>query len=202
MVRTQRLSAEERRVQILEAALDEFADKGFNGARTKKIARRAGISETLIYQHFATKEALYHAAHDHLYSLHPMHDDMRDPMASNDDAALLEAVALHMLHHSREDPRIIRLHLYDALSPDAGRSNAEYGKHNSEHALAAYFQRRMNEGAFAPGDPTFAARLYHYMVFMAIADGHLGLFGAPMNKDDGELARTLSRAFLEGHLAR
>jgi len=49
-----------RREQILEAAFEEFAAKGFNGATIKDIAEAAGVnSPALIYWYFPDKEALF-----------------------------------------------------------------------------------------------------------------------------------------------
>src|ERR1700756_1445589 len=47
------------RRQLMKAALTEFAAKGFAGARTDAIARRAGVDERMIYYCFKTKEGLY-----------------------------------------------------------------------------------------------------------------------------------------------
>lgn len=52
----------ERRDQILDAALEEFADQGFRGATIKRIAQRARLqSQGLIYWYFVSKEALFEA---------------------------------------------------------------------------------------------------------------------------------------------
>jgi AcrR family transcriptional regulator len=47
--------------QILEAALEEFAARGFAGARMAEVARRAGIAKGLIYHYFPSKTALFEA---------------------------------------------------------------------------------------------------------------------------------------------
>ncbi|MDP6778629.1 MAG: helix-turn-helix domain-containing protein, partial [Candidatus Latescibacteria bacterium] len=60
-----RLSQEERRTQIIEVAMDLFARKGFKGATTRAIAEAAGVSEAIIFRHFATKEDLYDAIIEH-----------------------------------------------------------------------------------------------------------------------------------------
>jgi AcrR family transcriptional regulator len=54
-----RLTAEERRQEILEAALDLFAERGYHGSSIDDIARGAGVSKALIYEHFASKEELH-----------------------------------------------------------------------------------------------------------------------------------------------
>jgi AcrR family transcriptional regulator len=48
-----------RRDAILDAALDEFAARGFEGARLDDVARRAGVAKGTIYLHFRDKEALF-----------------------------------------------------------------------------------------------------------------------------------------------
>ena len=54
-----RFSAEERRNQLLRIATGLFSDHGFENTTTKSIAAAAGVSEGIIFQHFATKEELY-----------------------------------------------------------------------------------------------------------------------------------------------
>src|SRR5262249_52699501 len=48
-----------RREAILAAALDEFSARGFAGARTDDVARRAGVAKGTIYLHFRDKETLF-----------------------------------------------------------------------------------------------------------------------------------------------
>ena len=54
-----RLTAEERRAGILDAALAVFAARGFHSSSIDDIAREAGISKALIYEHFESKQELY-----------------------------------------------------------------------------------------------------------------------------------------------
>lgn len=56
-----RISAPERRLSILTAARKLFAERGFDGTKTSQIAAAAGVSEALLYRHFASKEVLYRA---------------------------------------------------------------------------------------------------------------------------------------------
>jgi len=59
---TTRLSAAERRDDVLEAALVEFAERGLEGTSTEDIARRAGISQPYLFRLFGTKKELFKAA--------------------------------------------------------------------------------------------------------------------------------------------
>jgi TetR/AcrR family transcriptional regulator len=54
-------NAERSRERLLEAALEEFAAKGYAGARVEAIATRAGLNKQLISHHFGGKEGLYRA---------------------------------------------------------------------------------------------------------------------------------------------
>ena len=57
--RRRRLSADERRVAILDAAQDVFAVSGYHGSSIDEIAQAAGISKALIYEHFPSKKDLH-----------------------------------------------------------------------------------------------------------------------------------------------
>jgi AcrR family transcriptional regulator len=57
--RRRRLPAGERREAILQAALEVFAERGYQAASIDQIARAAGVSKALIYEHFASKQALW-----------------------------------------------------------------------------------------------------------------------------------------------
>src|SRR6266478_2018523 len=58
---TQRKSADERREAVLEAALEEFAARGLDGASTEAIAAKAGISQPYVFRLFGTKKELFKA---------------------------------------------------------------------------------------------------------------------------------------------
>jgi AcrR family transcriptional regulator len=55
----QRLSAAERREQILDAAVEEFAAQGYEATTTADVAARAGISQPYVFRFFKTKKELY-----------------------------------------------------------------------------------------------------------------------------------------------
>jgi AcrR family transcriptional regulator len=61
---TRHLSPQERRTQILQAARDCFAERGYAVTRVEEIAKAAGLSKGGLYVHFASKEAIFDALHD------------------------------------------------------------------------------------------------------------------------------------------
>jgi TetR/AcrR family transcriptional regulator len=54
-----RLPAEARRAAVLDTASRVFARCSYRGATTAEIAREAGVTEPILYRHFASKQALY-----------------------------------------------------------------------------------------------------------------------------------------------
>ena len=63
-----RLPAAERRRALVEAALRVFSEGSYAGATTAQIAREAGVSEPILYRHFASKRELYFACLDEAWS--------------------------------------------------------------------------------------------------------------------------------------
>jgi AcrR family transcriptional regulator len=59
-----RLSADQRREELLEAAIVEFARRGFHATTTADIASAAGVSQPYIYALFPDKRALFLACHE------------------------------------------------------------------------------------------------------------------------------------------
>jgi AcrR family transcriptional regulator len=58
-VAAERKSKEERREEILDAAVAVFAERGYHGASTEEVARRAGISQPYVFRLFGTKKDLF-----------------------------------------------------------------------------------------------------------------------------------------------
>jgi AcrR family transcriptional regulator len=54
-----RLPAEQRRTQLLEVAIEIFAERGFHATSMDDIAEAAGVTKPVLYQHFPSKRALY-----------------------------------------------------------------------------------------------------------------------------------------------
>ena len=66
--RAEQQRAIETREAILNAAIAEFADKGFDGASIRAIADRLGLQHPLITYHYRTKDILWRAAAEHAFA--------------------------------------------------------------------------------------------------------------------------------------
>jgi AcrR family transcriptional regulator len=82
-VRATRRTRGDLREQLIEAALAEFAAKGFDGASTRSIAERADAHQPQINYHFSSKELLWDAAVDHLFGM--LADALSDAPAIDPD---------------------------------------------------------------------------------------------------------------------
>src|SRR5688572_6457610 len=89
-----RMTSEERRAAIVQAASRIFADKGFRGTTTRELAAAVGVTEPVLYEHFKTKRDLYSAiigekAGEGLAVLSAMRDEYA---AKNDDFGFFTAL--------------------------------------------------------------------------------------------------------------
>jgi len=193
-----RMSAEQRKLLILESALNVFAQKGFSGARTKEIAKEAGVSETLLFRHFKNKENLYVEALQHIFAQHPVGEEMEPAMRAGDDRQVLYTIARHIMEHVGHDERIVRLTLFNSLE---GLHIAEHGR-TPIQILEGYFDKRMQQGALRAKDPHLAARFFLFAVFLYVTDKQTNFAGEPLAASDEEAAWTLADIFMEGLLPR
>lgn len=112
-----RLSCKERRTQITEVAMALFASKGFKGTTTRAIARAAGVSEAIIFRHFATKEDLYDAIINYTVEkrTEQWQTDESIYTETQDLPSMLLTFAQTFVQRNREDSTFIRLMMYSAL---------------------------------------------------------------------------------------
>ena len=66
---TRQRDADRTRSEILDVATEEFADKGYTGARVDEIAARTSTTKRMIYYYFGGKEQLYLAVLEHAYAV-------------------------------------------------------------------------------------------------------------------------------------
>ncbi len=199
-----RLSANERRNAILQAAARLFAERGYRGTTTRALAEAVGVTEPVLYEHFRSKRDLY-AAIVQAKSREGFQQGMAllQPYArARDDRGLFQRLGEFILSLYHSDPGYTRLLLFAVLEePELG---ALFYEHQSEGRglLADYIRRRIEEGAFRPLDPELAARAFLGMFF------HLGQAGVLYDDDLAqgrvkpipEIVKTLVDIFLSGIL--
>lgn len=154
---THRLPASDRRHQLLEAALDLFSRKGFEGATTKEIAAAAGVTEAIVFRHFPNKHALHTAVLEYKHqspAAQAFYAETQALMDHNDDVGLCRAIVRIVIENYRRDARYQRLLLFAAL--EGNESALAYHRQQSlpfYELLCQYIERRQREGAIRPGPP-------------------------------------------------
>jgi AcrR family transcriptional regulator len=163
-----RMTAEDRKLQILRVAVSLFAKQGFRGTTTKEIAQAAGVSEAMVFRHFATKEELYAAILDHKAcsgdSMNP-EAMVAEALLEKDDQAVFERLAFGALEHHECDPEFQRLLLHAALEQhELAHIFFEKFVRRVYELLGGYVAERQRDGAMVEIDPAIVVRAFIGMI--------------------------------------
>ncbi|MCY4207236.1 MAG: TetR/AcrR family transcriptional regulator [Roseovarius sp.] len=94
--------------RILEAAEQEFAEHGYEGARIDKIVQRAGVSKNLVYHYFGGKDDLFLIVMERMYErMRAHHADLQ--IKGLPPVEGMERLARHTFRHFVEYPAVISL---------------------------------------------------------------------------------------------
>jgi TetR/AcrR family transcriptional regulator len=155
-----RLSALDRRQQLVSVAIDLFSQKGFSGTTTREIAAAAGVTEAIIFRHFKTKEQLYTAIIDQRIAS-PLTTAwvarLRQAMDSNDDEAVIRRLIEAIIATHKNHPKFERLMLYAAL--ERNEIALVYMRKMTSQivdSFRGYFARRQREGRLRSVSPDTA----------------------------------------------
>jgi len=195
-----RLKAEERRSQLLGIAKKLFSESGFENTTTKAIAAAAGVTEAIIFRHFASKEELYASILDRKadeIDIKAWGAELHQYAACADDEALVLSVVKHILDADRQDPQFRKLMLQAALSGHPLHKITAQRLLPLHRFLCTYIKKRQRQGAFKKCDPKLAA---HAIVGMP---SYCGLANILFGVDDLKLpvdqkALGFTRLILEG----
>jgi TetR/AcrR family transcriptional regulator len=152
------MSGEDRRRQLIEVAIDLFSKKGFGGTTTREIAAAAGVTEAIIFRHFATKQDLYTAILDYKGSTSGLDQWLAEAetfMEANDDEGLFRLIVTKILEMHRTESRFERLMIHAALE---GHELAVMHHNQMSLGIGArikeYVERRQRAGALLECDPS------------------------------------------------
>lgn len=202
-----RMAGDERRMQILRSAVRLFSQRGFRGTTTKEIAQAAGISEAMVFRHFATKEELYTAILDHKAcsgtAFSPC-ELVAKAVADKDDRAVFEQLAFNVLNVHEDDPEFHRLLLHSAL--EGHELAAMFWERNVRPVyefLGTYVRARQREGAMIEINPKVVVRAFVGMVIHHSLNNTLWDQKRLLLKiSNEEAARQFTDILLRGVLAR
>lgn len=182
----------ERREAIVDAAASAFADGAFESPSTAEIARRADISEGLIYRYFPNKHALL------LTVLRRFSDEMIDGLEERVFAAegfgqRLNLLVNHYLAGLVANPAFSRLYMAEVRAGDEGSVSARMLTERPR----LIWQRIMSEG-LAAGEvrPDAGHRLTREIIWAVIeraaALHHEGVLRAPLEETARRVADLLA----------
>ena len=163
-----RMKGDKRREQILQSAVDLFSQRGFKGTTTKEIARASGVSEAMVFRHFATKEELYGAILDNKSCSDGVHrfpweanEKLKQAIEQKDDFAVFYNIAFDALNKHQADVGFMRLLFYSALEEHelAERFFHDFIEKVYEF-IGGYITQRQKDGAFRDLNPRIAVRSF------------------------------------------
>jgi AcrR family transcriptional regulator len=193
----------ERPTEILQAALDVFAEKGLAGARVEDIAARAGVSKGTVYLYFPAKEELFREA-------------LRDKVARTIEGLssatppgepvqrLLRFVEAYWVHlrqpHFASMYRLLMAELHQF--PDLTRFYAEELSGKVIDLLAEIVREGVGSGDFRPIDPAVASRMIvGLLVQHAVWTSRRELFPHLQDRSDEALVKEIEDFMLNALIA-
>jgi AcrR family transcriptional regulator len=196
-----RVSGEERRKQILEVALVACAENGFSGTTLDDVAEGAGVSRTLVLQHFGTKEGLYEALSEAVGRAHPLDEDVRiqRTMAEKDDQGVFLACAEHVFENNlrnAEHPNL-RLTEFSMLEYPPLFHQFCGVRERAWESLISYVEDRQKDGAFKVVDPRCLVEGFRSMVFQ-VANEVMHNGERPDPEHFYHVIKTMIRLMLDG----
>lgn len=182
-----RMTSDARRGQIVKVAMTLFAKKGFNGTTTREIASKAGISEAVIFRHFAKKEDLYKAIIDLKCADNGEASCLMNTLKDLKGREFFMAFASYIFTEHRKDQTLLRILTYSALE---GQGFSKYFVKNMGLELLSLVNKKISEmmqhGTFRKANALIAARAFMGMVLhYSVSQEMYGLkkhFKSPDNK--------------------
>jgi TetR/AcrR family transcriptional regulator len=171
-----------RRAQILDAAFEEFAAKGFKGATIKSIASAAGLqSPALIYWYFPDKEALFREV---LTSRVPVLQVVAEPtqLMELPPEELLPRIGRAYFAFEEIDIRTLQLVIGEAVRrPEVAETFVRSGPGRVLEFLKGYLEHQVELGRLRPHDVRSSARAFIGMLIPQLAGR---MFLSAMAQDD------------------
>lgn len=200
-----RMAGEERRQQILRVAVRLFSQRGFRGTTTKEIANESGVSEAMVFRHFATKQELYSAILDYKACAGSLEDHcahVADAIARRDDFAVFSGLGRELMRHHENDTEFLRLLTHAALEGhELAQMFWDRNVRGLYEFLGGYVRARQREGAMREIEPAVVVRAFvgaviHHSLNNTLWDPQHRLLDIPNDRAADEFARILLHGVL------
>ena len=183
----------ETRERIVVSALEAFAERGFEGARTRDISARAKVNQGLITYHFSSKEDLWKAAVDHIFAI--LAESLGGRIRTLEDAdpvTRARLVVRHLVRFSAAHPELHQLMVQE------GKADGPRMQWLVDHHVRPLYETSsaLIEAAQAEGTLAGIPSLHlHYMLIGAA--GHLFVMAAECRRLTGVDA--MRKEIVEAH---
>ncbi|CAM3503984.1 TetR/AcrR family transcriptional regulator [Nocardioides dubius] len=115
-----RMTAAERREQLIQIARHLFAERGFDATSVEEVAAQAKVSKPVVYEHFGGKEGLYAVVIDR--EVTQLLGIMRSALSAGTSRQLVEQAALALLDYIEQHPDGFRILVRDSPIGSQGAS--------------------------------------------------------------------------------
>jgi AcrR family transcriptional regulator len=103
--------------ELLDAALEDFGDQGFEGTSVRGLCRRLGVSHNLVHERFGTKDDLWRDAVAHGFTALAVELVTVAAAAPDDPYDRLRAILIRYVELTAARPALIRIINYEAMHP-------------------------------------------------------------------------------------
>jgi AcrR family transcriptional regulator len=160
--RVTRPSADSTRDRIVAAAADLFSERSFDGATTREIAARAGVTQPLLHYHFRSKDELWRAAVDSLFDvLSSAMSERANGLRGVDEITSAQLLVREFVTFSARNPQLHRIIMQESKA-DGPRMDYLVDRHVRPiyQQTTRLFERLAEQGA-VPAIP--APHLYYIL---------------------------------------
>jgi AcrR family transcriptional regulator len=189
------------REKILDAGLKLFSKKGFLGATTKEIAKKAGVAELTVFRHFSSKDKLFEEmiqSYSFLPALKDLLPSLKD-LAYEDALYQIGRAFLVRLSERSELIKIMHseIHLYPAKVKEIYHNIID----EVFRTLASYFRDLQARGTLREFQPELGARAFLGMLFSYFNAQEIMMRKQHMPSDTEQVIREYVGLFVHGTLA-
>jgi len=178
------------REKIFDAAVDLFAERGYDRTSVREIARTVGITESAVYRHYPSKESILEAIFSYMETR--VYTPLAPARSAGGDAGttifrdMLEGLPRYII----ADPclvRIIHILFIEMHHNEKIRDylKKEYGERADEYT-EALFRKQMEDGMIRPCDPRALAKIFNAVRFAWLYQTFILDYGKPRKIDKME----------------
>jgi AcrR family transcriptional regulator len=157
--------AERRRAQLIDVALELFAERGIDAVRISDIAERAGVAQGLLYHYFDGKPALLGAIAERYSPLALLRELLTD-LPNRPAREVVTGLAEQVYALVQERRALVRMVVRDVLWRPEMREVAMWVRKTSIGYIARYLESRVAAGELRPHDGQVVAQTLASAVFL------------------------------------